>query len=71
MSASFWLTVLAAKRAGVSVLISTDSTSFHSREPKPWKAWLKPFILRRVYSFVDLIMAASWETVPSADAWKN
>ena len=59
MCASFWLTVLAAKSAGVSVLISTDSTSFHSRQPKPWKRWLKPFILRRVYSFVDVIMAAS------------
>jgi len=59
MCASFWLTVLAAKSAGVSVLISTDSTTFHSREPKPWKAWVKPFILHRVYSFVDFIMAAS------------
>ena len=59
MCASFWLTVLAAKAAGVSVLISTDSTTFHSRQPKPWKKWFKPFILRRVYSFVDVIMAAS------------
>lgn len=59
MCASFWLTVLAAKSAGVSVLISTDSTTLHSRQPKPWKKWFKPFILRRVYSSVDLIMAAS------------
>lgn len=59
MCASFWIAVLAATTAGLAVLISTDSTSFHSREPKPWKEWLKPFILRRVYSFVDVIMAAS------------
>lgn len=59
MCASFWIAVLAAKSAGVSVLISTDSTTLHSREGKRWKEPLKPFILRRVYSFVDVIMAAS------------
>jgi glycosyltransferase involved in cell wall biosynthesis len=59
MCASFWLTVLAAKSAGVPVLISTDSTTLHSREGKRWKEWVKPFVVRRVYSFVDLIMAAS------------
>lgn len=59
MCASFWLAVFAAKSAGVPVLISTDSTTLQSREAKRWKEWLKPFILRRVYSFVDVIMAAS------------
>ncbi len=59
MCASFWLTVLAAKSMGVPVLISTDSTTLQSRERKHWKEWLKPFIVRRVYSFVDVIMAAS------------
>lgn len=59
MCASFWLAVLAAKSAGVPVLISTDSTTLQSREPKRWKERLKPFMLRRVYSSVDLIMAAS------------
>ena len=59
MYASFWLTVFAAKSAGVSVLISTDSTTLQSREEKHWKEWLKPFIVRRVYSFIDIIMAAS------------
>lgn len=59
MCASFWISVLAAKSAGVAVLISTDSTTLQSREGKRWKESLKPFILRRVYSFVDVIMAAS------------
>lgn len=59
MCASFWLAVFAAKSAGVPVLISTDSTTLQSREAKRWKEWLKPFVLRRVYSFVDVIMAAS------------
>lgn len=59
MCASFWVTVLAAKSASVSVLISTDSTTLRSREGKRWKEWLKPFIVRRVYSVVDVIMAAS------------
>jgi|SRR5579859_44508 len=59
MCASFWLTVLAAKSVGIPVLISTDSTALQSREGKRWKESLKPFILRRVYSFVDVIMAAS------------
>ena len=59
MCASFWLTVFAAKSVGIPVLISTDSTALQSREGKRWKEWLKPFIVRRVYSFVDVIMAAS------------
>lgn len=59
MCASFWVTVLAAKSAGIPVLISTDSTALQSREGKRWKEWLKPFIVRRVYSSVDVIMAAS------------
>lgn len=59
MCASFWIAALAAKSAGVAVLISTDSTTVQSREGKRWKESLKPFILRRVYSFVDVIMAAS------------
>jgi glycosyltransferase involved in cell wall biosynthesis len=59
MCASFWLAVLASKSAGVPVLISTDSTTLHSREEKRWKERLKPFVVRRVYSSVDLIMAAS------------
>lgn len=59
MCASFWLTVLAAKSVGIPVLISTDSTALQSREGKRWKEWLKPCIVRRVYSFVDGIMAAS------------
>lgn len=59
MCASFWLTVLAAKSKGVPVVISIDSTSLVSREGKRWKEWIKPFIVRRVYSAVDVIMAAS------------
>ena len=59
MCASFWLAVFTAKSAGVPVLISTDSTTLHSREGKRWKEWLKPFVVRGVYSFVDVIMAAS------------
>jgi len=59
MCASFWIAVLAAKSRGVPVLISTDSTTLHSREEKRWKEWLKPFVVRRVYSTVDVIMAAS------------
>jgi glycosyltransferase involved in cell wall biosynthesis len=59
MCASFWLTVLAAKSKGVPVLISTDSTTLRSREEKRWKEWIKPWIVRRVYSSVDVIMAAS------------
>jgi len=59
MYASFWLTVLAAKSMGLPVLISTDSTTLQSREKKKWKEWLKPFVVRRVYSSVEVIMAAS------------
>jgi glycosyltransferase involved in cell wall biosynthesis len=59
MFASFWLVVLAAKSQGIPVIISTDSTTLRSREGKRWKEWIKPWVLRSVFSFVDVIMAAS------------
>jgi hypothetical protein len=30
-----------------------------SRERQRWKEWIKPWVLRGVFSFVDVIMAAS------------
>ncbi len=59
MCASFWIATLAAKSKGIPVVISTDSTSLRSREGKRWKEWIKPFVVRRVFSWVDVIMAAS------------
>src|SRR2546429_4622307 len=59
MYASFWITCFAAKRRGIPVLISSDSSSLHQREGKRWKALIKPFILGRVYRYVDVLMAAS------------
>jgi glycosyltransferase involved in cell wall biosynthesis len=59
MYASFWITCFAAKSRGIPVLISSDSSSLHQREGKRWKALIKPFILRGVYRYVDVLMAAS------------
>jgi len=59
MFASFWLTVLSAKSQGIPVIISTDSTTLRSRERRRWKEWIKPRVLRGVFSFVDVVMAAS------------
>ncbi len=59
MYASFWITCFAAKSRGIPVLISSDSSSLHQREGKRWKALIKPFILGRVYRYVDVLMAAS------------
>jgi glycosyltransferase involved in cell wall biosynthesis len=59
MCASFWIACLAAKSRGIPVLISSDSSSLHQREGKRWKALIKPFILSHVYSYVDVLMAAS------------
>jgi glycosyltransferase involved in cell wall biosynthesis len=59
MYASFWLAVLAAKSRRVPIVISIDSTTLQSRDGKRWKEWIKPWVLRRVFSSVDVIMAAS------------
>ena len=59
MYASFWLTVLAAKSRGIPVVISIDSTTLKSREGKRWKEWIKPFVVGKVFSTVEFIMAAS------------
>jgi glycosyltransferase involved in cell wall biosynthesis len=59
MFASFWLVVLAAKSRGIPVIISIDSTTLQSRDGKRWKQWIKPWVLRKVFSCVNVIMAAS------------
>jgi len=59
LCASFWITCFAAKSRGIPVLISSDSSSLHQRERKWWKTLIKPFILGRVYRYVDVLMAAS------------
>lgn len=59
MCASFWLAVLAAKTKGVSVVISSDTTTLQSRDAKRWKAWVKRFLVPRVFGVADAIMAAS------------
>jgi len=59
MYASFWIAAFAAKLFDVGLLISSDSTSLHQREGHWWKARIKPWVLGRVYRFVDILMAAS------------
>lgn len=56
MIASFWLTVLAAKSKGVPVLISSDTTTLQPRDGKRWKAWIKPFLLPRVFAVADVVL---------------
>jgi glycosyltransferase involved in cell wall biosynthesis len=56
MNASFWLTVLAAKSKGVPVLISSDTTTLQPRDGKRWKAWIKPFLLPRVFGVADMVL---------------
>jgi glycosyltransferase involved in cell wall biosynthesis len=59
MCASFWIACFAAKSRDIPVIISSDSSSLLQREGKQWKARLKPFILRFVYRYIDVLMAAS------------
>jgi glycosyltransferase involved in cell wall biosynthesis len=59
MCASFWIACFAAKSRGIPVLISSDSSSLRQREGKRWKALLKPFVVARVYRYVDVLLAAS------------
>ena len=59
MCASFWITCFAAKSRGIPVLISSDSSSLDQREGKRWKTLIKPFILGRIYRYIDVLMAAS------------
>ncbi|HZS70214.1 MAG TPA: glycosyltransferase [Candidatus Acidoferrum sp.] len=59
MYASFWCAVLAAKSAGIPVLISSDATTLQPRDGARWKLWVKPFVLGRVYRTIDVLMAGS------------
>ncbi len=59
MYASFWIAVAAAKSKGISVLMSSDSTSLVGRDGSMWKSWLKPFVLGRVYRTCDVLLASS------------
>lgn len=56
MIASFWLTVLAAKSKGVPVVIASDMTTLQPRDGKRWKAWIKPFLLPRVFGVADMVL---------------
>ena len=59
MCASFWIACFAAKSRGIPVLISSDASTLRQREGKRWKALLKPFVVTRVYRYVDVLMAPS------------
>ena len=59
MCASFWIAWLAAKIQRIPFMISADSTTLQSREGGRWRNLVKPFVLRRVFSSVDFIMAVS------------
>lgn len=59
MYASFWLAVWAAKRQGVALLVAADSTTLVPRDAKPWKAWVKPWLVPRILRMADIVMVGS------------
>ena len=60
--ASCWLAMIAARRAGVAVLLSTDATTLAPQHGGRWKGWLKRLLLPYIYQLADVIV------VPSTDA---
>jgi glycosyltransferase involved in cell wall biosynthesis len=63
---SFWIAFLAAKRAGVPVLIETDAVELQNfRGGWWWKRWIKSSVVRLIYSrLADIVL------VPSTATWR-
>ena len=57
--ASFWIALAAAKMSGTKVIFGTDATTIQLRDGAPWKLWLKPRILSRIYKLADGTYGAS------------
>src|SRR5260221_8816843 len=59
MYASFWIAVAPAKCKGISLLMSSYSTSLVARHGSMWQSWMKPFVFLRVYRTWDVFLASS------------
>jgi glycosyltransferase involved in cell wall biosynthesis len=61
---SFWIAILAAKSAGVPLILATDSVRLYSpRQGWWWKRWLKQPIVRFIYRRVaDIVLVPSTAT---------
>jgi len=60
--ASFWIAAAAAKIQGTPILFGTDATSLRSRSGKPWKLWLKRFVVPRIFAMADVVIVPSTAT---------
>jgi glycosyltransferase involved in cell wall biosynthesis len=56
---SFWIAMLAARRARVPLVMGTDSVRLASRSGWWWKRWIKFPLVRFVYRLVDIVVVQS------------
>lgn len=62
--ASAWIAILSAKWHHIPVLIATDGHNLRTWSTRSrWKTWLKRFVVKRIYSFSNAVLAGSSGTV--------
>lgn len=59
----FWIAILAARKAGVPLILSTDAISISPRDGHQWKVPIKRFLLPRIFELADVVLAPSSGTV--------
>lgn len=62
---SFWIAIIAAKRFGIPILLSTDAVRLRNQKSGWWwKRWIKAPAVRLIFGVADIVL------VPSTAAWK-
>jgi glycosyltransferase involved in cell wall biosynthesis len=62
--ASAWITILAAKWYGKPILFTTDGHDLRTWTTQSrWKLWFKKFLVRRIFSLGEIVLAGSSGTV--------
>jgi glycosyltransferase involved in cell wall biosynthesis len=57
--ASFWISLLAAKRSGTAFLFGTDTTTLTPRDAKTWKSYVKKVVWPRLFRMADQVIVPS------------
>ena len=56
---SFWILAGAAKTTRTPLLFATDTSTLRPRDAKRWKAWVKPWLVPRLFRVADMVTVAS------------
>ncbi len=56
---SYWILLAAARTVRTPLVFATDAWSLPPRDAKPWKRWIKPFVVPRIYRLNEIVAVAS------------